>query len=450
MSQSSPTQEDFHIEIKPLHIIPSIELFYPDLTYATSEPAREIDLLLLSKVILSRKSKRSKSNKDKEEKWESCTIIPVEKISDVSENIRFAIDSSLMFISSIRIFTKEYKNTKNVKKRSFIKEFLAPSRIDIVDPLRIFPNEQDLIKNFEPLWNVSYEPLQFIMYAYIALRRQLASKMLSELKHSLSLALKETTSIERSIAYRYYANLSNIIKNIIFSGMCCDLASCLHKYIDELKNQTSSSRSTSSSISGNVDVVFLPQLSQYIIKDAARDKAKEYAEFLNEVLNSRFNNASHINLYILFIYSGERNNFILSSEKFLNNVERKLKNKISNSPHFKNKIDIIFKSIKVEEDKDTNTFTSAELKQFVSSINNVYLLIYNDYNKRFFTNAILKNVNKDKLIKILFYPEYIFIKKENNMFICKLYKHISKNMYDKNFLEINGDEINYNNIGDRA
>ena len=99
MNQSSPTHEDFHIEIKPLHIIPSTELFYPDLTYTVSGTVREIDLLLIARIIIS-------STNQSPQCTESCAIIPIERVSDITENLRYAADSSLMFFYPIREFTE--------------------------------------------------------------------------------------------------------------------------------------------------------------------------------------------------------------------------------------------------------------------------------------------------------------------------------------------------------
>lgn len=408
------------LHMKILHIFPSVTIFYPDLTYALPDAAREIDYLTVAELCL--------INGQRE-----YIVLPVEDISSSREALRVIVDANFMGLSPVRMQSE--------------KQFVGA-------PLRylITGNKGNVLGDVDPYvdfyrvhWKLLYEPYNTAFYALLLLNYNIAGKIISEISKSLdslkkyvkfnisSCMYKISERLQRKCSYYYISDLSalfkdkrddNIFKKSIRKN---NLSKKFNYYPNTSLDKIIQWRLCNKSLT----IIFLPQLSRGIIE--SKSKPEEYSKFMNSLIDYFIKNNVHVKkIFLSYIYNVEQDSFKKFLVKIMRNYDRKQG------------------QIQVEVKRFSEGHVLDECKDEYCLI-----VFYNDFNKKLYLK-LLKEIHSkgdsiaEKIIVAIFNERAFVVSdkanKDERLVNIKSFGEKSgltiEELHDKDYILLYGHELN--------
>ena len=349
--------------------IPSITIFYPDLTYSFSDCAREYDALIIAKI------------------HNHPLILLGEEVSDFEESGKVVIDLSLWHPPVLYIFDKTTKGR-------YYEEFLVP--------LRLFTKNASLtytiqLNQMAHIWMNGYELFNLLFYSLLFTHYNTSRKILNDIS---SMRYPQQPSLN------ILSELSTCLKSIIENNTVPTLDK-----INSPKYMNIDAPKTASDIIAELAtkemiVYFFPQL----LKEYEKSEKRKYfpinlAVLILNVLSEKVNK-----LYFRVIGTGPGTQY---SEYIL----KEIKNLLVDF-----EINCNIKGIISRNLDETKSLLVEDAHKIASETNtpSILIIVAGDYGKRPFAKLVanIASAFRKSELTILVFPEVIYKiskKKENRL-----------------------------------
>ncbi|RLE92928.1 MAG: hypothetical protein DRN04_08840 [Thermoprotei archaeon] len=354
-----PQNNTYQLEI--VVSIPSITIFYPDLTYSFGDNVREYDALIIAKI----------NNQP--------IVLLAEEVSSHEESGKVIVDLTLEYPPVLYVFNK----TNDYKM------FLTPLRLSIRNlslPRTIQP---DKLAN---IWANGYDLFNLLFYSLLFMHRETLEKILNDISE---------LEVPRNTNLCLLSELSKCLKSIIINNNSSNNIISTSEKIKSFKYINISTPKPADKIIAKLAaketvVYLLPQL----LREYESSKVRKYfpINLALAILNILSGNTSKLYFRVIGLGAGAQ-----YSKYILNEIKCFIKDL---------KINCDIKGIIEMKPEAMSKIIIEDAEKIVSETTapNVLVVVAGDYNKKLFTELIvtIASIFKNSKYKILVFPEVIY------------------------------------------